>query len=163
MRLILAPALLALGLAACTTTKIGPTTVKGTASQLSFKSLTSPNKDASGRATFAADAEALVLDRTFSGMISTEDMPLQGTHVDLYVYDGQAGERLTIEMNSTAIDPALFLLDSNAQVVTYDDDGAGNGSLNSRLVVTLPATGRYGLVAASINGAMGAYTLRATR
>jgi len=71
---------------------------------------------------------------------------------------GKRGERLVIDMNSTAFDPFLALRDAEGFLLGADDDGGGG--LNARLRVVLPRSGAYRLLATSINGsARGWYTL----
>ncbi len=71
---------------------------------------------------------------------------------------GKKGQRLAIEMASTAFDPFLAVRDADGFLLGSDDDGGGG--LNARLHIILPRSGTYRVIATSINGtARGWYTL----
>jgi plastocyanin/uncharacterized protein YdeI (BOF family) len=78
---------------------------------------------------------------------------------DTYVFDANAGSVVTIAMNreaNTGLDPFLELEGPSLAGITDDDSG---GDLNARIVYTLPANGRYTIVARSCCGTTGVYTL----
>lgn len=61
---------------------------------------------------------------------------------DLYRFNGTAGQRITLALNSTNFDPYLFLTGPSNTVLREDDDSGGN--LNSRISnFVLPVTGTY--------------------
>jgi len=71
---------------------------------------------------------------------------------------GKKGERLVVDMVSTAFDPYIALRDAEGFLLGFDDDGGGG--LNARLRVVLPRSGNYRLIATSIrNTARGWYNL----
>ncbi|MBW4494366.1 MAG: trypsin-like peptidase domain-containing protein [Oscillatoria princeps RMCB-10] len=79
---------------------------------------------------------------------------------DIYTFEGRAGQRVTLEMTSREIDPFLILLNPRGRDVAQDNDGGGGSS--ARIVATLPASGRYTVIANSSQaGESGAYSLRA--
>lgn len=79
----------------------------------------------------------------------------------LYVFEGQAGQQVTIEMNSQSIDPALILLNKDGKVIAKNDD-ISPSNFNSRIVTTLPKDDTYIVVTrTSEAGESGAYSLRA--
>jgi uncharacterized protein (TIGR03437 family) len=84
----------------------------------------------------------------------------------LYSFNATAGQRASIAMSSTAVDPYLYLIGPSGQVVASDDDGGGG--LNSRIpassgFLTLPVTGTYIIDATTFNpGEQGAFTLTFT-
>ncbi|WP_204140408.1 tetratricopeptide repeat protein [Halomicronema sp. CCY15110] len=81
-----------------------------------------------------------------------------GSYFNVYTFEGQAGETVSIEMLSEAFDTYLLLRGPEGQVIAQDDDGYGG--TNSLIVVTLPATGTYRVIANSYTaGATGQYTL----
>src|SRR5689334_1946973 len=72
-------------------------------------------------------------------------------YFDPYEFDGIAGQTITITSMSNVIDPDLLLLLPDGTFL-YDDDSAGgtNAMIPSQGgSLTLPATGRYQLVASS--------------
>ena len=79
---------------------------------------------------------------------------------DIYTFNGRVGQRVTLEMSSREIDPVLILLNPRGKELAQDNNGGGGN--NARIVATLPATGRYTVIAnASQAGESGAYSLRA--
>jgi pimeloyl-ACP methyl ester carboxylesterase len=79
---------------------------------------------------------------------------------DLYAFTGTAGQRVTITMNSTALDSYLILVDPNNRVVTANNDW--NREKNARINnVLLRSTGTYTIEATAFGSAeRGDYTLR---
>lgn len=82
---------------------------------------------------------------------------------ETWTFSADAGDVITIEMNSSDFDTYLELNDSDGQQVTRDDDG-GPG-LNSLINgFRIPRTGRYTIIARSFgNGGSGSYTLTLTQ
>lgn len=85
---------------------------------------------------------------------------------DLYYFDGEAGDIVTISMETTAgrLDTALFLIDPNGLQITENDDAVVGESTNSLInEFTLPETGRYIIIAThfgmAYGGTTGAYSL----
>ncbi|HIK50124.1 MAG TPA: trypsin-like peptidase domain-containing protein [Oscillatoriales cyanobacterium M59_W2019_021] len=77
---------------------------------------------------------------------------------DAYTFEGKAGQQVEIEMSSQEIDPYLILLSPSGAEVAQDDDSGGDK--NARLVVQLPESGTYTLIANSYaGGESGAYRL----
>lgn len=84
-----------------------------------------------------------------------------------YTFEGEAGQFVTIIMDSPDFDPFVYLLDENGDEVISDDDSGGN--FNSRIDgFELPEDGEYTVVASSFSarfvgeGVEGIYTLRLT-
>lgn len=78
-------------------------------------------------------------------------VPEVASPADLYVFDGTAGEVISIEMESED-EPQLYLLGPSAggnPLVAVD--GGYDGAAEARIGLTLPATGRYTVVAAIKN------------
>lgn len=85
----------------------------------------------------------------------------EGQPAEAWLLQGQAGERVTIVMESTDFDAYLYLTGPGLDAVLSDDDGAGD--LNAQIDVTLPASGPYVVAASALSDGMeGAYTLRVT-
>jgi hypothetical protein len=98
--------------------------------------------------------------QSVSGRLASGDFVLSAddTFADGYLYDGRAGERITITLRSAAFDAWLVFDDPNGPLRETNDDGAGGN--DAQLIVTLPHAGRYLIVANSLQGrATGAYTL----
>ncbi len=82
---------------------------------------------------------------------------------DIYYFEGSSGQEVTIEMTRSSgnLDPYIEMYRPNGSYLAYDDDGAGYP--NARLVIRLPDSGRYQIVArAYASSQTGAYTLRIT-
>ncbi|MBD1940521.1 trypsin-like peptidase domain-containing protein [Microcoleus sp. FACHB-68] len=78
---------------------------------------------------------------------------------NIYTFQGKAGQRISIEMDSQEIDPFLILLSPNGRDLGQDDDGGGGNS--AKIEATLPGNGTYTLIANSSQpGESGSYNLR---
>lgn len=89
---------------------------------------------------------------------------------DLYYFDGEVGDIVTISMETSAgrLDTALFLIDPNGLQVAENDDAVVGESTNSLInEFTLPETGRYIIIATHFGmlygGTTGAYNLTFSR
>jgi len=86
---------------------------------------------------------------------------LQSGISDFWVFDGEAGDRITLVMNSTDFDTFLELYNMNNQPIASNDDANGN---NSQINFVLPADGSYTVIARGYSGsASGFYNLTLTR
>jgi hypothetical protein len=98
-----------------------------------------------------------------NGSLETTDAQLtDGSHYDIWYYDGAAGQNITVHQVSTEFDTYLGLARLVGDQIEFlaEDDDSGEG-LNAQLSFTLPAAGTYFIVANSyVPGATGAYTLR---
>ncbi len=74
-----------------------------------------------------------------------------------YSFDGTAGQSITITLDSPDFDPVLSLLDSSETVIASNDDFGG--TLNAKIIITLPADDTYTVVAKSFSGQGGDYDL----
>jgi thermolysin len=110
-------------------------------------------------------ATPISVGQTTSASLTTSDCIFSGTnrYVDLYSFNGSAGQRVGVSMSSSSFDTYLYLVNSSNQIIGEDDDGGGG--TNSRIpattgFVTLPATGSYRIQASSFSaGSTGAYTI----
>ena len=91
------------------------------------------------------------------GMLTEADPVIDGQPVQAWAFEALAGDFATIELMSGDFDSYLFLVGPGLPEPLSDDDG-GEG-LNSRLEVSFPADGVYRVVASSLGGATGAFTL----
>ncbi len=99
---------------------------------------------------------------TVAGKLTSADETLDDdSHFQVWQYQGQAGERVSIALSSGEFDAMLMLARDNqgeVEMVANDDDG-GSGT-NSLIEATLPVTGSYMIVVNSYGaGETGAYTL----
>lgn len=80
-----------------------------------------------------------------------------------YTFEGKAGQRLTIQMTSSQIDPKLFLvLAAKDDPLVAQNDDISPKDFNATLSVTLPEDGVYYLLAiTSEPGESGDYSLPA--
>lgn len=79
-----------------------------------------------------------------------------------YVFEGKAGQQITIEMDSQQIDPHLYLLLPAKEKLIAANDDISPKDFNARLTVTLPEDGVYYLLANTFEaGESGTYSLRA--
>ncbi|NEQ25997.1 MAG: tetratricopeptide repeat protein [Microcoleus sp. SIO2G3] len=76
---------------------------------------------------------------------------------DEYTFSGQAGQTIVISMTSTEFDTVVRLLDPNNQEIASNDDYGRN--LNSTIVMTLPRTGTYKVMARAFSGGGGSYAI----
>jgi hypothetical protein len=80
-----------------------------------------------------------------------------GTYFTDFQINGQAGDRVTITMESSEFDTYLLLL-QDGEIIASNDDAEGT---NSQVVHVLPTTGSYTVRANSYAaGATGAFTIR---
>jgi serine protease Do len=92
-----------------------------------------------------------------------DDVLPNNTYFQIYAFKGQAGQQVTIEMNSKQIDSALFLVSSNQNKLIDNNDDISPNNFNARLVVTLPEDGAYYVIANAFEqGESGEYSLKAT-
>jgi tetratricopeptide (TPR) repeat protein len=89
-------------------------------------------------------------------VILQEQGTLQPTQAE-YTFSGTEGQVVTIALTSPDFDTVLSLVDANNQEVASNDDYAR--SLNSTIVVTLPRTGAYKVLARSFSGQGGNYSV----
>jgi S1-C subfamily serine protease len=76
-----------------------------------------------------------------------------------HTFQGTAGQRITIALESRDFDSYLILIDPDGKKVGENDDAAPN-TLNSSLTITLPSTGTYRIIANTYDSSgRGQYTL----
>ena len=86
-----------------------------------------------------------------------------GEYMTVYTLNGQAGDHIELTLRSDQFDPYLFVQGPGDFAVANDDDDTGEDGVNSRLVLTLPASGEYQIVATSYApGETGTYRLSVT-
>jgi len=95
-----------------------------------------------------------------AGVLGTASRIVQdGRPGEAWELTAEAGQRVSIFLESTDFDAYLYLTGPGLTEILTDDDGAGD--LNSRIDVTLPAAGPYTVVASALGaGEFGAYMIR---
>lgn len=89
---------------------------------------------------------------------SSSILPSDGSYFDAYTFEGQQGQQIVIEMNSSDMNSYVILLEPNGDNLGQDDDSGGNN--NARLVTTLPRSGVYTVLANTrLAGEVGRYRL----
>jgi hypothetical protein len=105
------------------------------------------------------DAQSFAAGQTMNGELAQGDTQLQsGEFIDTFSFQGNAGQRVVIDMRSTAIDPYLILLaPSGAQ---EDNDDISATDRNARIETTLAESGQYRIGATSYQpGEAGTYVV----
>ena len=94
-----------------------------------------------------------------SGQLGAGDsVAPDGSLYDQYTFSGQAGQSVTITLESNEFDTYLAIVDGNGNLIGENDD-SGNGT-NSAVTVTLPGFGTYIIIVNGYSYAdQGAYTL----
>ena len=91
---------------------------------------------------------------------SGNDTLRSGEYMTVYTLNGQAGDHVEVTLRSDQFDPYLFVQGPGDFAVANDDDDTGEDGVNSRLVLTLPASGEYQIIATSYEpGETGSYRL----
>lgn len=89
----------------------------------------------------------------------------------LFSFQGTAGQKIAIDLSSTAFDPYVYLFSPGGTIISENDDqtvsqktGATNSRIPSSGYLTLPTTGTYYVdVTTFLENAVGAFTLRITQ
>jgi CHAT domain-containing protein/Tfp pilus assembly protein PilF len=97
------------------------------------------------------------------GDLSPGDSTLDdGSFYDLHTFQGQAGQAITITLESPDFDTYLILINDQGEAIAQNDD-ISSSNYNSSLTLILPGDGGYGVVANSYAaGSTGRYTLTVT-
>lgn len=105
------------------------------------------------------NSQAFAAGQTMNGELAQSDQQLNsGEFIDSYNFQGNAGQRVVIDMRSSALDPYLILIaPSGAQ---EDNDDVTPSDHNARIETTLSETGNYRIGATSYQpGERGAYVV----
>lgn len=95
------------------------------------------------------------------GSLDEQDsvLPSDGSLYDDYTFDGEAGQSISIRLESQDFDPYLAIFTPNGRLLAENDD-ASSSTKNSAITVTLPVPGRYRVVVnAYDNTGRGEYSL----
>lgn len=106
-----------------------------------------------------ASSGSVRLGQSVSGTLQTGDaLADSGEFRDAYTLNGRRGQQIEVRLQSGAFDPYVAIF-GPGDFSEFNDDDAENGTLNSRMLVTLPADGAYTIMATSYGAGQGAYTL----
>ncbi|MEM1425565.1 MAG: CHAT domain-containing protein [Cyanobacteria bacterium P01_H01_bin.130] len=96
--------------------------------------------------------------RVIEGALTTDDRKLNnGKYLDVYQFQGQAGERVALELESDEFDAVLGVVHNRALLVGDNNSG---GLTDALIVVELPETGAYQVLVNTVKvGATGKYRL----
>lgn len=90
---------------------------------------------------------------------SDKRLPLDGSLYDRYVFEGQGGQRVKIELTSTSFEPYLALMDRDGTELI--SSCADPDTHTARIEITLSYTGRYHIRVNSLHkDGTGRYTLK---
>lgn len=107
---------------------------------------------------------ALAIGQAVQGEISANDAQRRsGKYEDVYTIAGHRGDRIDLRLASDDFDPYLVVNGPNGFSLANDDEEGGGESVNSRLVVELPADGAYQVAVTTFRpGETGSYRLQAS-
>jgi CHAT domain-containing protein len=116
---------------------------------------THPNASPSQQSSQGKHQPTTVNDRLDSNSRTQKD---DKSYYNVHTFEGKAGEQITIDLTSSEFDSYLILLDPESKKIAEDDDGGSRN--NARIIVTLPTSGTYTIIAnARRGGETGNYTL----
>ncbi len=86
-------------------------------------------------------------------------IPSDGSLYDDYQFEGRAGQTITINLDSDEFDTYLVLIGPDGRALEENDD-RNSQTTNSTIRITLPSTGKYRILANTVNNrGRGRYTL----
>lgn len=95
------------------------------------------------------DGRVLAVGDEVSGQLGPSDPVLFGSPAQAWLVEGVAGESFAVDLRSDAFDSYLMMHGPGLDPFLEDDDGAGR--CDSRIVMTFPESGTYGIVVSSIS------------
>jgi len=119
---------------------------------------------ASGQEGSAPPPAAIAVGQALRGELTGSDVQLPSGKIrDLYVLQGRRGDRVALDLHSDDFDSYLMVEGPGGFALANDDAPGGGRSLDSRIVMQLPADGAYRVSVTSFRpGEMGTYELRAS-
>jgi len=105
------------------------------------------------------DVSNISMGATVGGALQDGDGVLEGGELrDIYVFEGRAGERVSVALTSSDFDTYVGVVTPDGE--NHDNDDWEGSTSESRVELTLPATGRYRILATSYQaGESGTYEL----
>ena len=108
-----------------------------------------------------------------TGVLAAGDMTAAGRHLQIWVFQGRAGETVTFDLRSEDFDSYLYLTGPGFETPLTDDDGgavdfdcrsrsvrSSADCTSARITVTFPTAGDFGVGVSSLGGQLGSFTLR---
>lgn len=108
--------------------------------------------------SLTTDGRQLQIESSVHGVLTEADPRFEGQPVQAWSFEAQAGTSVTIDMMSDDFDSYLRVIGPGLGGGLTDDDSGDE--LNSRIDATFSETGTYRVIAASLGGTTGTYTLR---
>ncbi len=106
---------------------------------------TLPQPAVTGGIAAAGQVASIVYGQMMQGRLEQGDQTMNdGTYADVWTFQGNAGQTITIDVMSDEFDAYAQLLDAAGNRLAEDDDSGGN--LNARITFTLAASGQYQIV-----------------
>jgi hypothetical protein len=105
-----------------------------------------PRSPGASRSDPSVGPRTIAVGQAALGEVTVQDVPLpsDGTYTQDWLLEGEAGQTLTIDLQSDEFDPFLYLVGPGIERWIQDDDSGGN--CNARISTTLPATGSYRII-----------------
>jgi hypothetical protein len=101
-------------------------------------------------AEHGADLRSISYGETGYGTVDTHDPSGYRGYYEPVTFSGDAGDEVTISMHSGGGDTYLLLVGPSGNVIAENDDYSG---YDSRVIVTLPESGQYTIIATSFDSA----------
>ena len=105
----------------------------------------------------STDGRQLRVGSVVQGALTDASVVIESQPSEAWAFDARAGQRVTFELTSDDFDSFLRVVGPGLGDGLTDDDSAGD--LDSRLSVTFPQSGEYRVIASSLGGSTGSYTL----
>jgi hypothetical protein len=109
-------------------------------------------------ATLPTEGRQLRSGSVVEGVLRDGDLVVEGQPSQAWSFQARAGQVATIDLISEDFDSYLRIFGPGLSMGLSDDDSAGD--LDSRIEVSFPQDGVYRVIASSLGGSTGRYTLR---
>lgn len=108
-------------------------------------------------ASLSTDGRQLQVGSVVQGALTDASVVIESQPSEAWAFDARAGTNATFELISDDFDSFLRVVGPGLGEGLTDDDSAGD--LDSRLTVSFPESGQYRVIASSLGGSTGSYTL----
>lgn len=133
--------------------------------QMGYATAVAPSSASSASPAGSADPGDATLLLAQQGSLGSGDsiLPTDGSLYDEHQFTAEAGDVVSIRLETEAFDPYLFLVGPQGELIAQNDD-ASDSELAALLVLTLPQTGPYRAIANSYDSTgRGSYRLTIRR